>query len=545
MAIKRRGTPAALGLQGGASYSASYTVPTGGDLLLVVSCFGAATDVITGATYNSIAMTLIGKKNSGGDRWCYLFALLNPSTGSNIVAISSVGSDAICAAAAVYCNVKQSGLPDSSAIGSNSGTTLNIATTTIADNAWLVEGVRPDTATQGTGSAPASLVIHTVNGLELWDSNSSETPPGSHSLALTNSAAGNMAGVVMSIAPSAVIVPQATPYFQPQTPVKYVNNPTIDLVAGSSYQSQLYDFQPMIDPTDSTKLVMWCSGMAAPVATGLQAVHRFTSTVADPYTWVFQSVVLSPTGSGWEQADIRVGTVLYIAGTYHLWYTGYAAGGAPGSIGHATSADGITWARSGSNPVLTPTGQGRNDGTNVENPAVYWDGISTFYMIYCYRDTRTLPGYRYATSTDGDTWTKGGSGDIFTGTTGSDGTALYNEWHSITHDKGRFSLLYEAGNTTNPYKCYCTVADSVTGPYPNTYPPLLPPSGIAGDFDRHHTATPAALKINGVWRLFYCGAGDHDQPYGTNTWSAGMANFSPFAVIQGVQSISGIQSIQM
>jgi len=301
-------------------------------------------------------------------------------------------------------------------------------------------------------------------------------------------------------------------------PFRYAGNPTITLPVGTWYSSQIYDFNVLVDPTDSTKLMMFCSGMAAPVAVGTQSIGLFRANVSDPYTWTEVGQVITPTES-WENGLCRLGSVIYDSGTFYLFYSGDATGE---KIGVATSTDnGATFTKYASNPILTPTGQGRNDGDYVSEPAVIKEG-SAWTMIYSYRNGATiLPGFRYATSSDGFAWTKGGSGDVLT-------TApLYGEFHQILKKDGLYYLVYEAGSTTVPYRIFMATSSVVTGPFVTTQAsPILLESGVVGSFDRYHVATPCLAEISGRWLLFYSGAGDHDQPYGTNHWPGGMAEFA-------------------
>lgn len=312
-------------------------------------------------------------------------------------------------------------------------------------------------------------------------------------------------------------------------PVRYASNPIISLAASTWYTSQIYDPNVLFDPSNSANLFMYVSGMASPVQTGEQSIGRFSGTVANPYSWSSPTQVLTKTGSGWEQKHVRLGCIFYDGGTYYNYYTGTDNSDVD-SIGLATSTDGTSFTRSGSNPILTADGQGRDDGTHVSQPWVVKEG-SSWTMIYSYRNSAlghpagTLPGYRYATSSDGVSWTKGGSGDVLTT------SPLFGEQHQVVKINGLYYLIYEAGTDTfvtptRPFRIYAATSGVVTGPY-TAVPqnPILAPSGVVGATDRYHVATPFAIEINGVWRLFYCGAPDHDQPYGTNTWPMCIADF--------------------
>src|ERR1035441_49029 len=51
------------------------------------------------------------------------------------------------------------------------------------------------------------------------------------------------------------------------------------------FDSQTYDPLVLMNPTDPARLIMFFSGMAAPVQLGVQSIGRATANVSDPTTW--------------------------------------------------------------------------------------------------------------------------------------------------------------------------------------------------------------------------------------------------------------------
>ncbi len=290
--------------------------------------------------------------------------------------------------------------------------------------------------------------------------------------------------------------------------------------SGSFYESFVTDPCTLVDPSDATKLVQWFSAVATSGV--VNSIGRVTSTVADPYTWGTPTQVMTHGGSGaFDEGGCRLGSVIYVSGTYYMYYTGFSGNQATFSIGYATSSDGVTWSKQGS--VLTPTGQGRTDGdgTKLDCAAVIKEG-SSWTMIYSYYDTgNVLPGFRYATSSDGATWTKGGSGDILTT------LPLNAEMHKIYHIDGVYWLIYEAGSSDTSYRIFAASAIVATGPYVNCpFNPIFLESGVPATFDLYHVATPDLIFAGGSWILFYSGAGQVFQPYFDNTlWPLGVATY--------------------
>lgn len=113
---------------------------SGSNRILHVGAANDTGDFITGVTYNGVSMTLIAKVQIGsGVSWKYLYELINPASGAHSVSIGfSAGSPT--GQAISHTGAQQSAQPDSFNTGSanNFSTQLDIATTVVASNCWLV-----------------------------------------------------------------------------------------------------------------------------------------------------------------------------------------------------------------------------------------------------------------------------------------------------------------------------------------------------------------------------------------------------------------------
>ena len=127
--------------------------------------------------------------------------------------------------------------------------------------------------------------------------------------------------------------------------------PAICSRTGDWKDSQIYDPTLLVNPKDPAQLILWTSGMYAPVASGEQCIGRFTASVKDPKCWVEEAAnpVFRKSTNGWDNGyyGVRLGSVVYDQGTYLLYYTGITADG-HFKLGLATSEDGIKFARTGS-----------------------------------------------------------------------------------------------------------------------------------------------------------------------------------------------------
>ena len=294
---------------------------------------------------------------------------------------------------------------------------------------------------------------------------------------------------------------------------------------GNYFDSQSFDPSVIVNPNDSTQLIMFFSGMAAPVKTGQDTIGRATASIYDPTVWtVSASAVLTPS-LGWETGGdgLRCATALYNPddSKIYLFYT-YGEQ----NVGLATSTDlGLTWTKLGI--VLSPSGS----ETYVSHLSVIREG-TTLHGIYCYRDASTvLAGFRYASASTSNwtTWTKSGS-DIYTAAT------RYNEFHHFLKVGSTYLLAFENAQISppTPFEIWFLSSSSPSSGWTlSANTPWMTKSGVAGTFDRYHVATPHLMIINGYWYLIYCGALDHDNPYDTNHWQMGITPLlTPFQVSQ-------------
>jgi hypothetical protein len=189
----------------GTSLSFTHTT-SGSDRILFVGVVGDyTTDGVIGATYNSIAMTLVSKNNGAGNfaRWTYLYVLPNPNLGTNSVFVTTSSSQFIAAGAISYTGAKQSGQPDAFTNARDDGShNQTTSLTTVADNCWLV-GMAHDDGTNANAGSPSVLRLQDSGFTGLWawiDNNGPVTPAGSASLTWTYT---NVAVIVMaSFAPA-------------------------------------------------------------------------------------------------------------------------------------------------------------------------------------------------------------------------------------------------------------------------------------------------------------------------------------------------------
>lgn len=164
---------------------------TGSNLMLALFDYSEnhASDE-TAATYNSVAMSKQTTLDfSGNGAYEHTWGLLAPATGAHTLSNGSTtgGSHAIIGSS--YTGVKQSGLPDSAPTptSSNSGQTLTLNFTTIADNAWIFGGgYGPSSYTASTGTT-LLVDVSGFTSIGAVDTNGALTPAGAHSVSAGSS----------------------------------------------------------------------------------------------------------------------------------------------------------------------------------------------------------------------------------------------------------------------------------------------------------------------------------------------------------------------
>jgi hypothetical protein len=331
-------------------------------------------------------------------------------------------------------------------------------------------------------------------------------------------------------------------------PARYKGNPII--IHSGWCSGQVMEPCILTNPKDTTKLIMFYGGGHLIVEDGGRwAIGKAWADKSNPQVWheYQDNPILRPDPQiPFESYFIRMDCALYNPETdeYWIYYTGGQNEPWNNAVGLAicaTGKDGYSQVTKENirkykgNPILSPAGQGRDDGTCVSQASVIRAG-GLYYMYYSYRvsnlnETDILPGIRYATSKDGINWTKQGEGNIISrGSKGSPDTK-YFEWKQVFKSFGRYIIIWEAFDSTTWTACMASSL-SPEGPWiKSARNPIFKPSGIAGSFDEKFVATPAFYLINNRWYLFYQGARDGGN-YNYNHWDMGVAELKKASSIK-------------
>ncbi len=221
----------------------------------------------------------------------------------------------------------------------------------------------------------------------------------------------------------------------------------------------------------------------------------------DGIHWDEPRIVLSPNPqTDWEE-DINRPVVVKQRGTYHMWYTGQARGHS--WIGHATSADGVSWTRSGRRPVLTP--EATWEKVALMCPDVMWDQkLNRFRMWYSGGEQYEPDAIGYATSPDGIAWSRDRRNPIFKADSA-------NEWerHKVTAcqvvQRGGWHYMFYIGfrDVDHAQIGLARSRDGITDWQRLPANPIIRPTPNGWDHDACYK--PFAIFDGSRWLLWYNG----------------------------------------
>jgi branched-chain amino acid transport system substrate-binding protein len=190
---------------------------------------------------------------------------------------------------------------------------------------------------------------------------------------------------------------------------------------------------------DGATFKMWYTGADT---AGTMRIGYATSGDGTSWTKHSGNPVLDVGGSGaWDEQAVLGAHVVKDDATFKMWYTGTDAAGTL-HIGYATSADGITWVKYISNPVLFPGAAGAWDDYGVSFPSVLTDG-ATYRMWYFGKSDPSIDHIGYATSSDGVSWLKYSGNPILDAGAGSDWDAFGVACPSVILDGDTFKMWFQ------------------------------------------------------------------------------------------------------
>jgi PKD repeat protein/predicted GH43/DUF377 family glycosyl hydrolase len=229
------------------------------------------------------------------------------------------------------------------------------------------------------------------------------------------------------------------------------------------------------------------------------------ATSPDGLAFTKYGVVMEPGAPGDYDDDwARDPMVLrYDQGTYKMWYTGQKKSVWGWRIMYATSSDGINWQKHG--VVFTKT----HLGLAVAHPNVLIDDSGTYRMWFSEYDMAHWR-IRYATSSDGLTWTDQGL-TLDIGAPG-DPDDFYIYMPSVLIEPDGTHVMFYSTSDGNPYNhveiYYATSPTGLSGSW--TKQGLSLKRGEEGDYDEIQAIRPTLTRrpdgLHELWYIAYDGS---------------------------------------
>jgi predicted GH43/DUF377 family glycosyl hydrolase len=229
-----------------------------------------------------------------------------------------------------------------------------------------------------------------------------------------------------------------------------------------------------------------------------QGLPVLANAQADPWipgAWVkliSNPVLATGTPGAWDDQFTFAPSVLLDGATYKMWYAGSGAASPTRKFGYATSPDGLTWTRQGSGPVFD-AGPSNGWDAKIGFPSVIKDG-STYKMWYTGLNASDAGQVGYATSPDGVTWTRYPGNPVLSFGAGSSWDATYVGSPNVVKVGSLYQMWYRGGLSGGIG--YATS-----------------PDGIAWT---KYSGNPVIARGSGGWdhtayhpRVIYAGAGYH------------------------------------
>jgi hypothetical protein len=207
-----------------------------------------------------------------------------------------------------------------------------------------------------------------------------------------------------------------------------------------------------------------------------------------------------PLSGAWDGQAVAKAAVIRDDNVFRMWYDGANLLGEV-QVGLATSAGGITWNKSTANPVLSGTPGDWDEFAAERAPWIIKEG-GVFKMWYESGEPRQLG---YATSPNGVTWAKHQANPVLR--PGPDGFDSIFVGHGAVLHEGIYKLWYHAQGNEGAIIAYATSPDGVDWTKQGV---VL--RSESGNWDEGAVWGPSVLRYNGLYWMWYAGAGPNALP---------------------------------
>lgn len=297
---------------------------------------------------------------------------------------------------------------------------------------------------------------------------------------------------------------------------RYAGNPIITPGAGGSWDANWV--APVHVMKVGNEYWMYYAGSDSGGASG-DPIHIGLAISPDGLTWTKygSNPLISPgSADAWDDYKVNHMSIMLEDGIYKGWYSGRKNDGI-WKIGYITSADGLSWTKYGSNPILDVGGGGAWDSAFILTSGIFKEG--TTYFLYYWGGTSAADMTTWkiglATSSDGINWSKHASNPVFSGVVGEWDDGVLTA-HIIRI--GKIYYMFYQGNTSDGANSAIGIATSsdkitweriITNPFPRI-----------GAWDNAWNEDPYLINIDGTWMLYHMG-------YNLTTFGIGLMLFNP------------------
>tara|TARA_B100001123_G_scaffold90153_1_gene103653 strand:- start:1088 stop:2023 length:936 start_codon:yes stop_codon:yes gene_type:complete len=231
------------------------------------------------------------------------------------------------------------------------------------------------------------------------------------------------------------------------------------------------------------------------------------------------NVVLDVGGQGkFDSTQAKYPSILHVGESWWMWYNGRTDDRFTGSIGLATSKDGVRWEKQNNgNPVFKHGEPGTFDSTKVDHPTVLRFG-GKFHMWYTAGNAASRYTIGYATSDDGKKWERqnGGRPVLGAGKKGQFDDQVVLHPAVARDQRGLLHLWY---NGVGPQKSFrvghATSRDGIHWTRSNQGQPVLNPSRV-GAFDEGYVYNVFVMIEGDKFHMWYSAWAKNDRTTGPN-----------------------------
>ena len=205
--------------------------------------------------------------------------------------------------------------------------------------------------------------------------------------------------------------------------------------------------------------------------------------------------------------------VLKVGDEWWMWYNGRSDDAFTGSVGLATSRDGLVWTKKNNgDPVLEHGPPGTFDSTKVDHPAVVFFE-DRFHMWYTAGDSGSVYKIGYATSEDGIDWTRENDARpvLRPGAQGKFDDRVVLHPAVVRDEAGLLHMWYNGVGPQESFRVgHATSRDGVRWERQNGGDPVLEPSEVAGREEKY-VYNVMVLLGGGTYHMWYSSALDIDN----------------------------------